>query len=267
VLFRSRDEVDEALVKFFEEKTFGSAAERVLVEEFLVGSEVSFMALTDGATVLPLATARDYKRLKDHDKGPNTGGMGAVSPASLPPGLGGTILKDIVYPAVNGLAAEGRLFRGVLYAGIMVTAAGPKLLEFNCRLGDPETQALLPRLDGDLLPLLQAAARGELQTQRASWRHEAVACVVFAAQGYPDAPQRGDAITGIAEALAMDGALVFHAATAVEDGRLVTAGGRVLSVVGRGGTLAEARATAYTAAARIQFAGMQHRTDIGEELH
>jgi phosphoribosylamine--glycine ligase len=154
----------------------------------------------------------------------------------------------------------------VLYAGVMVTPEGPKLLEFNCRLGDPEAQAILPRLDGDLLPLLQAAARGELQSYRMAWRKEAVVCVVLAARGYPEAPQRGDVITGLAEALAMPGTLVFHAGTAVEDGRLVTAGGRVLSVVGRGGSHEDAVATAYAAVERVQFADMQFRTDVGRDL-
>lgn len=263
---RDRGEVEAAMVKFFEERVFGAAGERVLVEEFLSGTEVSFMVLTDGATVLPLAAARDYKRLQDGDNGPNTGGMGAVSPATLPQGLGTAMLRDIIYPAVNGLAAEGRVFRGVLYAGVMMTADGPKLLEFNCRLGDPEAQVILPRLDGDLLPLLQAVARSELQSQRLAWRHEASVCVALAAQGYPDAPHRGDVITGIAEALAMPGTLVFHAGTAVEDGRLLTAGGRVLSVVGRGGTLDDAVTTAYGAVAKIQFAGMQYRSDIGKGI-
>ena len=263
---RDQTDVEEALVKFFEERAFGSAGERVLVEECLTGTEVSFMVLTDGATVLPLAAARDYKRLRDGDLGPNTGGMGSVSPATLPQGLGAAILRDIVYPAINGLADEGRVFRGVLYAGVMMTETGPKLLEFNCRLGDPETQVILPRLDGDLLPLLQAASRGELQSLRMAWRHEAVVCVSLAAPGYPDKPQRGDVITGIAEALAMPGVLVFHAGTTVEEGRLLTAGGRVLSIVGRGGSLDDAVATAYGAVAKVQFNGMQYRCDIGRGL-
>lgn len=263
---RTADQLEEALVRFCEERAFGSAAERVLVEECLEGQEVSFMVLSDGSTVLPLASARDYKRLGDGDRGPNTGGMGSVSPALLPQGLGAAILRDIVYPAVNGLAQEGRVFRGVLYAGVMATAEGPRLLEFNCRLGDPETQVVIPRLDGDLLPLLQAAARGELGSVRAAWRHEALACVVLAASGYPDAPRRGDAVTGLGEALNLEGTLVFQAGTALEEGRLVTSGGRVLSVVGRGPSIAEAVATAYRAVSCIRFEGMQYRSDIGKDL-
>ncbi|HPC84414.1 MAG TPA: phosphoribosylamine--glycine ligase [Thermoanaerobaculaceae bacterium] len=263
---RTPQQLDEALVRFGEEHAFGAAGERVLVEECLEGQEVSFMVLTDGSTVLPLASARDYKRLEDGDRGPNTGGMGAVSPAPLPQGLAAAILKDIVYPAVNGLAQEGRPFRGVLYAGVMATAEGPKLLEFNCRLGDPETQVVIPRLDGDLLPLLQAAARGELGTLRAGWRHEALACVVLAAAGYPDAPRRGNLVSGLGDALNLDGTLVFQAGTGLEEGRLVTSGGRVLSVIGRGPSIAEAVATAYQAVSLIHFEGMQYRTDIGKDL-
>jgi len=265
VVCRSRDQVEEALVRFFEERAFGSAGERVLVEECLEGSEVSFMVLTDGTTVLPLASARDYKRLGDGDTGPNTGGMGAISPASLPQGPGTAILRDIVYPTVSALAQEGRPFRGVLYAGVMVTADGPKLLEYNCRLGDPETQVVIPRLDDDLLPLLQAAVRGDLGNLRAGWRHEAVACVVLVAAGYPDSPRRGDAIGGLAEALSLPGTLVFQAGTTMEEGRLVTAGGRVLSVLGRGASVAEASTTAYQAVSHISFEGMQCRHDIGKE--
>jgi len=260
----TRDEVDAALTRFFEERAFGAAGERVVVEECLRGDEVSFMVLTDGSAVVPLATARDYKRLLDGDAGPNTGGMGAVSPSSLPAEVAAAILRDIVQPTLAELAREGRSYRGVLYAGVMVTADGPKLLEFNCRFGDPETQAVLPRLDGDLMPLLQATARGELAGTRASWKREATACVVLASQGYPGSPRRGEPILGVAEALALPGVLVFQAGTALAEGRLVTAGGRVLSVVGQGATMADAVAAAYAGVERIHFDGMQYRRDIGK---
>ncbi len=263
---RTWAEAEEALVRFFEERTFGAAAERVLVERYLEGEEVSFMVLTDGTTILPLASARDYKRLADGDQGPNTGGMGAVSPSPVAPALAGSILQDIVRPALAGLAREGREFRGVLYAGVMVTAEGPKLLEFNCRLGDPETQVIVPRLDDDLLPLLYGAATGELAGLRAQWRHEAAVCVVCAAAGYPESVRTGDAITGIADALAVSGVVVFQAGTVLDEGRLVTGGGRVLSVVGRGATVSAARAQAYAAVERIHFAGMQFRRDIGRGI-
>jgi phosphoribosylamine--glycine ligase len=259
----TRDAVEQALVRFFDERTFGAAGERVLVEECVRGDEITFMVLTDGAATVPLASARDYKRVFDGDQGPNTGGMGSFSPAPLPTEVAGAILRQIVQPTLEGLAQEGRLFRGVLYAGVMLTADGPRLLEFNCRLGDPETQVVLPRLDVDLFSLLRAAALGELGGARVAWKREAATCVVLAAGGYPEAPRRGEAISGIAEALAQPGVLVFHAGTAIHDGRLVTAGGRVLSVVGRGATLDEATECAYAAAARISFTGMQCRRDIG----
>jgi len=263
---RSKDDVDAALEHYFEDRAFGAAGERVLVEECLEGEELSFMVLTDGTSVVPLAAARDYKRLGDGDAGPNTGGMGSVSPVPLESGLAAGILRAIVLPTVAGMAAEGRPFRGVLYAGVMVTKDGPQLLEYNCRFGDPETQVVIPRLEGDLLPLLRAAALGELGSMRALWKREAVVCVVLASHGYPESPRRGDGIAGLAEALAQPGVLVFHAGTALQDGRLVTAGGRVLSVVGRGATLDEAARTAYSAVRRVQFEGMRYRSDIGKGL-
>jgi phosphoribosylamine---glycine ligase len=259
----THDEVEQALVRFFDERAFGVAGERVLVEECLVGDEVTFMVLTDGATIVPLASSRDFKRLLDGDRGPNTGGMGAFSPAPLPTEVASQILRQIVQPTLEGLTREGREYRGVLYAGVMLTAGGPRLLEFNCRLGDPETQVVLPRLDGELCSLFRAAAMGELSGMRAAWKREATACVVLAAAGYPEAPRRGDVITGLAEALALPGILVFHAGTAVHEGRLVTAGGRVLSVVGRAGTLAEAAACAYRAVEHIHYEGMEFRRDVG----
>jgi len=260
----TRDDLEQALVRFFDEHSFGAAGDRVLVEECVTGDEVTFMVLTDGASTVPLATARDFKRVGDGDDGPNTGGMGSFSPSPLPTEAAGAILRQIVQPTLEGLAQEGRLFRGVLYAGVMLTAEGPKLLEFNCRLGDPETQVVLPRLDADLFSLLRAAADGELAGARVAWKREAAACVVLAVAGYPDSPRRGDTITGIAEALALPGVLVFHAGTAIQDGRLVTAGGRVLSVVGRGGTPAEAAECAYDAVAHVAFDGMHYRHDIGK---
>jgi phosphoribosylamine--glycine ligase len=263
---RSREDAEGAMVRYFEERAFGAAGERVVVERCLEGDELTFMVLTDGAGVVPLAAARDYKRLADDDQGPNTGGMGSVSPAPMEPGLAAEILRAIVHPTVAGLAAEGRPYRGVLYAGVIVTREGPQLLEFNCRLGDPETQAVLPRLEDDLLPLLRGAAAGSLGGLRASWRREAAVCVVAAAEGYPGAPRRGDPISGIGEALGQPGVLVFHAGTAMEDGRLVTGGGRVFSVVGRGVTLEEAAAVAYEALARLHFDGMFYRRDIGRGL-
>jgi phosphoribosylamine--glycine ligase len=266
IVCRSKAEVEAALVQLFDARSFGAAANRVLVEECLVGEEVSFMVVTDGTNVLPLASARDYKRVGDGDSGPNTGGMGSVSPALLEPEVATSILKEIVFPTVAGLSAEGRTYRGVLYAGVMVTQQGPKLLEYNCRFGDPETQVVIPRLEDDLVPFLRAAARGELGGMRATWRREAAACVVVATDGYPATPRRGDAISGLVEALAQSGVMIFHAGTAMQDGRLVTAGGRVLSVVGRGSTLEEALQRTYASVAQVHFDGMHYRHDIGTAL-
>jgi phosphoribosylamine--glycine ligase len=263
---RSKDDAEAALVRYFDEHSFGAAGERVLVEKCLEGSEVSFMAITDGASVVSLAAARDYKRLADGDEGPNTGGMGSFSPVPMESGLAAEILRTIVHPTVAGLASEGRAYRGVLYAGVMVTSDGPQLLEFNCRFGDPETQVVLPRLEDDLLPLLRGAAGGALGGLRASWKREAAVCVVAAAEGYPATPRRGDPISGLGEALGQPGVLIFHAATAMDDGRLVTAGGRVLSVVGRGVTLDDAAATAYAALGHVHFEGMHYRRDIGKGI-
>ncbi len=260
---RTAAELEEAMARFFDERRFGAAGERVVVERCLTGDEVSFMVVTDGSAVLPLATARDYKRVGDGDEGPNTGGMGSVSPAPMPAGLAGRILTEIVRPTLAGLAAEGITYRGVLYAGVMVTDDGPRLLEYNCRFGDPETQAVLPRLDGDLAALLLASARGGLGGVRAQWKREAAVCVVLAADGYPGRVRKGDVINGVGDALAMPGVAVFYAGAALEEGRLVTSGGRVLSVVARGATVEEARTAAYDAAGRISFAGMHYRSDIG----
>ncbi|MGE5235964.1 MAG: phosphoribosylamine--glycine ligase [Acidobacteriota bacterium] len=263
VVCHSTPEVDRAMVRFFEERAFGTAGERVLIEECLSGDEVSFMVIADGTTALPLASARDYKRLEDGDRGPNTGGMGSFSPAPLAPQLAGRVMREIVRPTLAGMAQEGRPYRGILYAGLMLTSEGPRLLEFNCRLGDPEAQAVIPRIEDDLFPFLRAAAQGALGGLRISWKKEACACVVAAADGYPGSPRRGDAIGGLADALALPGVLVFHAGTAVQEGRLVTAGGRVLSVVGRGAGVTEAVGAAYQAMGQVHFDGMQFRRDIG----
>ena len=263
---RTASDVDAAMETFFVQRAFGAAGERVLVERCLEGDEVSFMVVTDGSTILPLASARDYKRLLAGDQGPNTGGMGVVSPSPLTQETAGVILREIVRPAVNAMAEEGRPYRGVLYAGVMLTPAGPQVLEFNCRFGDPETQAVLPRLEVELLPVLLATARGELAGQRLAWRREFTVGVVLASAGYPGAADLGRPIAGVGDALSQPGVVVFQAGTALQDGQLVTSGGRVLAVVGRGNSAAEASATAYGGVARITFEGMQYRADIGEGL-
>jgi phosphoribosylamine--glycine ligase len=264
VVATSADEVDRALTLFFDERRFGVAGDQVVVERFLVGEEVSFLALADGERLLPFATARDYKRLLDDDRGPNTGGMGAHSPSGLlPSAQAADVLERVMRPALAGLAAENRRFRGVLYAGLMLTAEGPKVLEFNVRFGDPEAQALLLRLEDDLLPLLAAGATGSFPVARLHFRKEASAVVVLASEGYPEKPVRGTPIDGLEAAAAVPGAIVFHAGTARADEQLVTAGGRVLNVGATGPDLATALRTAYSAAAQVRYPGRQMRSDIG----
>ena len=225
------------------------------------------LALCDGETVLPLAPARDYKRVLDGDRGPNTGGMGCISPV---PGLDPSTVDEVVAtvhrPVIAELARRGVVFRGCLYAGLMLTDHGPSVLEFNARWGDPETQALVPRLDGDLLDALRRCAEGTLHRASLDVSGQACASVVLAAGGYPDAPEQGAEITGVEQAARLSGATVFHAGTALEGGRLVVSGGRVLNVSAVGADLAEARDLAYRAAGLISFEGMQLRTDVGEPV-
>ena len=260
-------ELEEAVRVLFEERRFGTSGERVVVESFLTGDEVSFMALCDGERVLPLATARDYKRIGDGDTGPNTGGMGAHSPSGgLSAEAAAEVVEAILRPAVSGLAAEGRSFVGVLYAGLILTADGPRVLEFNARFGDPEAQVLMLRLEEDLLPVLAAGAAGRFDARRLSFRREVAACVVLASPGYPGRPLDGEPIRGLDRARALDGVEVFHAGTRVVDGELVSAGGRVLSVCALDPELSGALSRAYAAVAEIDWPGKVYRRDIGRRL-
>jgi phosphoribosylamine--glycine ligase len=240
----------------------GSPGDKVLVEELLEGPEVSLFAICDGRDALPLVAAQDFKRARDGDEGPNTGGMGAYAPV---PGVGLSEAEELVAsvhrPVLAELERRGAPFVGLLYAGLMLTSNGPRVLEFNCRFGDPETQAVLPLLEGDLLEALAAAAAGELGGVAIGTSAAAAVTVVLTAEGYPAAGGRGNRITGVAEAEAA-GALVFHAGTALHGDRLVTNGGRILGVTGLGDIVAAARDAAYAAVGRIDFAGMRHRTDI-----
>lgn len=267
VIPQNEEELAAALDMFFTQRRFGVSADRVVVEQCLVGEEVSLIALSDGHRVLPLAAAKDYKRIGDGDSGPNTGGMGSHSPAGV---LGAdeaaAVLEQVLRPTVDGLAAENRPFRGFLYAGLMLTPDGPRVLEFNARLGDPEAQVLLLRLEEDLLPLLAAGAEGAFGTSRLHFRKEAAACLVLASQGYPERPVTGEPIDGLDEAAAVEGVAVFHAATALEHGRVVSAGGRVLNVCATGANLAEALRRAYAAAARIDWPSKILRHDIGRRV-
>ncbi|MHB9144829.1 MAG: phosphoribosylamine--glycine ligase [Symbiobacteriia bacterium] len=257
----SRGEAREAARQIFG-GSLGEAGRRVIIEEFLAGREVSVLAVTDGKDLVILPPAQDHKRLLAGDQGPNTGGMGAISPvpwfsaADLK-----TVEEKVLRPALRGLAAEGRPFRGVLYAGLMMMPDGPLVLEFNCRFGDPETEPLLRRLDSDLYPLLAAAAAGNLGDVKATWSDDAAACVVLAAGGYPGVYEKGHVIHGLTQAAAVPGVVVFQAGTAGEP--VVTAGGRVLAVTARAHDQAAALARCYEAAGLIHFEGMQLRPDIG----
>lgn len=267
LISQDKDELEKHLEMLFIKRRFGAAAERVLVEEFLVGEEVSFLALSDGEHVLPMATSKDYKRLNDGDLGPNTGGMGAHSPAGvLPIGLGGEILEKIVRPTVAAMAEENRRFVGVLYTGLILTDDGPKVLEYNVRFGDPECQALMLRLETDLVPVLASGAAGRFDVSRLEFRKEAAACLVLASAGYPDKAVKGEPITGIENAAFLPGVEVFHAATKIKGGKLVASGGRVLNVCATGGKLIDALKLAYRAAGEIQWPSKTLRFDIGRRI-
>jgi len=243
---------------------FGEAGREVVVEEFLPGEEASFIVIADGEHVLPLATSQDHKRLKDGDAGPNTGGMGAYSPAPVVTAAQhARIMREVIEPAVRGLAADGMPYTGFLYAGIMIAPDGtPNVLEFNCRLGDPETQPLLMRLRSDLTLLCEAALEGTLDRASAAWDPRAALGVVLAAEGYPEGVRKGDAISGLERAARLPGK-VFHAGTRLEGERVVTSGGRVLCAVGLGEGVAAAQAEAYALVDCLEFRGMQYRCDIG----
>jgi phosphoribosylamine--glycine ligase len=260
-------ELEAALDTFFAERRFGQSGDRVVVERCLQGEEISFMVLSDGTRVLPLAVCRDYKRLGDGDVGPNTGGMGAHSPSGvLEKDVAQEILERVIRPTIEGLAEEQRPLRGVLYAGLMLTAEGPQVLEFNARLGDPETQALLLRLEDDLLPVLQSGAAGAFTVSRLQWRHEHAACVVLASAGYPGVAVKGEPIHGIERAAAAEAVQIFHAGTAWRDGEVVAAGGRVLNVCATGAGLREALVRAYGAAQLIEWPSKIFRRDIGRAV-
>jgi phosphoribosylamine--glycine ligase len=256
----ARAAIDAVMV----DRQFGEAGERAVIEEHLEGPEVSVFAISDGTRAMPFQTAQDHKRAFDGDRGPNTGGMGAFAPSPLvDEALGATIADQVIAPTIEGLRREGRVFRGFLYAGLMLTADGPKVLEFNARLGDPETQVLLPLLDEDLLPLLEQASAGRLSRTRCRFSSATEVGVVLASAGYPDKYATGKEISGLDRAAALAGVLVFHAGTTWRDDHVVTAGGRVLAVVGGGSDYAEAMLRAYDAVAQVSFDGMYCRKDIG----
>ena len=263
VVAMTLDEAHAAIDMMLRDAGMGQAGARVVIEEFMHGEEASFIVMADGRHALALATSQDHKRLKDGDQGPNTGGMGAYSPAPVvTPQIHARVMREIIQPTLAGMSAEGAPYTGFLYAGLMIDAEGhPRVVEFNCRMGDPETQPILMRLKSDLVELLDAAVKGKLDTAEAEWDRRIALGVVLAAEGYPASPRKGDAITGLPEE--SDDAHVFHAGTALKDGQIVTAGGRVLCVTTLSDNVKTAQTHAYDIADRIQFAGKQYRRDIG----
>jgi phosphoribosylamine--glycine ligase len=266
VIAEDRFSAEAAIQSAMVDRRFGAAGEKIVLEEFMSGQEVSYFVLTDGRAVMPLASAQDHKRIFDDDRGPHTGGMGAFAPSPLvTPEVERRILEDIVRPVLAGMSAEGHPFRGFLYVGLMLTASGPRVVEFNVRLGDPEAQVVLPMLDEDLSTLLWAAAANALPDRPARFRTDPHVGVVVASAGYPESSESGHVINGLDEAIRVPGALVFHAGTSARGDQVVTAGGRVLTIVGRGPTHRDAIEVAYRAAHMISFEGMQFRRDIGQK--
>ena len=263
VIAETREEAESAVRAALVDRSFGDAGDVVVIEEFLRGPEVSAFALADGHDILPLVLAQDHKRAEDGDRGPNTGGMGAYSPVGfVDETMERRIVEEVFSPTIEALRSEGVRYRGVLYAGLILTEQGPTLLEFNCRFGDPETEVIVPRLASDLGELLMACAGGDLRGHRAVWRPEACVTVVIASAGYPGPYESGVEIAGLDAACEVDGVVVFHAGTEERDGRVVTAGGRVLAVTALGADLRAARERAYEACSRIRFDGMRYRRDI-----
>ena len=259
----NRTEAEAAIDEILVQKSFGAAGEKVVIEEFLEGEEASFMALTDGEHILPLATSQDHKRVFDHDQGPNTGGMGAYSPAPVvKPEIHNRVLKEILNPLVGGLRKRGICFRGVIYVGLMITRSGPKVLEFNVRFGDPECQPIMMRLKSDLVPLLEATIDSKLDQVQAEWHNDAAVCVVLCARGYPGAYEKGSEIHGLEELKDWNKGFAFHAGTTKRDGLWLTSGGRVLGVTARGSDIAKAVKEAYDGVRKISWDGMHYRTDI-----
>ncbi len=271
VVAETAEAAKQAVSSMMEDKVFGDAGSRVIIEECLVGQEASILVITDSKEVIALVSSQDHKRIFDNDQGPNTGGMGAYSPAPLvTESLFKDILEKIVYRTIDGLAREGIEYRGVLYAGIMITESGPKALEFNVRFGDPETQAVIPRMTSDLLEVMLAVSEGKLsRIKRVGWAKEPSVCVVCSSKGYPGKYESGKEITGLEEASGTEDVVVFHAGTrSLKSGgknRIVTSGGRVLGVTGRGKTIADAIRRTYQATEKIHFEGMHYRRDIGKK--
>jgi phosphoribosylamine--glycine ligase len=265
----TEQEALEALDQIMVAREFGAAGDQVVIEERLEGEEASFIAFSDGETILPLASTQDHKAIYDNDQGPNTGGMGAYSPAPVvTPQVHERIMDEVMIPTIKAMAAEGILYCGVLYAGLMIKDSAPKVLEFNCRLGDPETQPIFMRMKGDVIPIMEACIDGTLADMELSWDSRTAVCVVMASQGYPGSYEKGKRIHGLEQAAQMQGVYVFHAGTVVEagdDGHYLTAGGRVLGVTGLGKGITEAIQRTYQAVAAITWEGAHYRKDIGKK--
>jgi len=266
VIAQTREEAVATVNDMLSGRTFGSAGARVVIEEFLRGEEASFLAFTDGRNIIPLASAQDHKAVFDGDKGPNTGGMGAYSPAPVvTPAIHEKVMKLVMRRTVDGMAAEGRTYKGVLYAGLMIDGDSIKTLEFNARFGDPECQPLLMRMKSDIVPVLMAVADGDISGVNIEWHDKAAVCVVMASQGYPGDYRKGDEITGLKKAAEMGDLFVFHAGTSLRDEKYVTSGGRVLGVTALGGTVRDAIDLAYRGVEAITWTGVHYRTDIGKK--
>ena len=264
IVARTSAEAEQAVRRIMIDREFGSSGDRVILEDFLEGDEASFIVFTDGQTVLPAVAARDHKAVYDHDAGPNTGGMGAYSADGLlDRRLEKTVLEQVIRPVVAGMKSEGNPFQGILYAGLMLTREGPQVLEFNVRMGDPEAQAILPRLETDFAALCEAVCCGRLKEYRASWSSSAAVCVILASGGYPGPYQKGKVISGLKMAEEDKRVTVFHSGTRRDGQNLVTEGGRVLGVTAVAGTLSEALIAVYEAVNKIHFDGMHYRRDIG----
>jgi len=264
IIAQTRDEAVAAVTDMLSGNAFGAAGSRVVIEEFLRGEEASFLAITDGRNIIPLASAQDHKAVFDGDRGPNTGGMGAYSPAPvMTPEIHATAMAEVMRRAVDGMAAEGRPYRGVLYAGLMIDGKNVKTLEFNARFGDPECQPLLMRMKSDIVPVLMAVAEGDIGGMELEWHDKAAVCVVMAAGGYPGEYRTGDGIRGLETVAGSEELFVFHAGTALRGDTVVTSGGRVLGVTALGGTVRDAIDRAYRGVAAIRWDGVHFRTDIG----
>lgn len=261
---KNGDEAMIAIDQIMEQKIFGDAGKQLIIEEFIKGQEVSLLAFTDGKTVLPMESAQDHKTVYDGDQGPNTGGMGTYSPAPLltKPMLD-RVMNEVMYPVVKAMARENSLYQGILYAGLMITAAGPKVLEFNARFGDPETQPLLMRMQSDIIPIMESCIDGTLEG-KIQWSEQAAVCVVMAAGGYPGTYSKGDVIDGLDEAAKLPSVMVFHAGTQKNGDQVVTNGGRVLGVTALGDNISTAIENAYGAVKKISWRGVHYRTDIGK---